>query len=187
MVAQSAGLPERLDYAPGSATYEQTVDVVVRRPGRYAVRVEGRAPRGIEPLGVPTIPAARKSGELRTRLFVQTLGGAGRAVFHDFPTGAGTPGMPADARAVITVGAADGAGRAEPFSAAGPPYGMELLAKPDVLEYDQGEGTGPAASFAAGLAAAAHTGGAAFSAWREALQVRPGGLLRVPPGWPRAR
>jgi hypothetical protein len=187
VVAQSAGLPERLDYTPGSATYEQTVDLVVRRPGRYAVRVEGRAPGGIEPAGVPTIPAARKSGELRTRLFVQTLGGAGRAVFHDFPTGAGTPGMPADARAVITVGAADGAGRAEPFSAAGPPYGMELLAKPDVLEYDQGEGTGPAASFAAGLAAAAHNGGAAFSAWREALQVRPGGLLRVPAGWPRRR
>jgi hypothetical protein len=187
VVAQSAGLPQRLDYSPRSATYEQTVELPVRRPGRYAIRVEGRAPAGIEPAGVPTIPAARKSGELRARLFVQTLGGAGRAVLHDYPTAAGTLGMPADARRVITVGAADGAGKAASFSAAGPPHGLELLAKPDVLEYDQGEGTGPAACFAAGLTAAAHGGGAAFSVWREALQVRPGGVLRVPAGWPAKR
>jgi hypothetical protein len=187
VVAQSAGLPQRLDRGPRSATYEQTVELPVRRPGRYAVRVEGRVPASIEPAGVPTIPAARKFGELRARVFVQTLGGAGRAVFHDFPTGAGTLGMPADARGVITVGAADGAGKAEPFSAAGPPYGLALLRKPDVLEYDQGEGTGPAACFAAGLTAAAHSGGVAFSAWCEALRARPGGVLRVPPGLPRRR
>jgi hypothetical protein len=185
VVAQSAGLPQRLDFGPRSATYEQTVELTVRRPGRYAVRVEGRAPAGIEPAGVPTIPASRRSGELWARVFVQTLGGSGRAVLHDFPTAAGTVGMPADARGVITVGAADGGGKAEPFSADGAPYGLGLLAKPDVLAFDQGEGTGPAACFAAGLTAAAHSGGAAFSAWREALQVRTGGLLRVPAGWPR--
>jgi hypothetical protein len=187
VVAQSAGLPQRLEYTPRSAVYEQTVELRVQRPGRYALRVEGRAPPGIEPAGVPTIPAARKSGELRARVFVQTLGGAGRALLHDYSTGAGTVGMPADARAVITVGAADGAGKAEPFSAAGPPYGLDLLTKPDVLAFDQGGGTAPAACFAAGLTAAAHSGGAACSAWREALQVRPGGLLRVPPGWPRVK
>jgi hypothetical protein len=181
VVTQSAGLPQRLDHGPRSATYEQTVELVARRPGRYAVRVEGRAPASIEPVGVPTIPAARKSGELWARLFVQTFGSAGRALLHDYPTAAGTVGMPADARGVVTVGAADVGGRAEPFSAAGPPHGLELLVKPDVLAFDQGEGTGPAACFAAGLAAAARSGGTALSAWCEALHTRPGGLLRVPP------
>jgi hypothetical protein len=186
VVAQSAGLPQRLEQTPHGAVYEQTVEVVVPRAGRYAVRVEGRPPEGTLPPEHPTIPGARKkSAELRVRLFVTTLAGPGRAVWSDFATDAGSVGVPGDARSAITVGAADAAGQRQPYSAGGPPFDLGLLAKPDVMTYDDGQGTGEAAAFAAGLAAAARSAAPSWAASLPALSDRPGGLLRVPPGWPR--
>ena len=126
------------------------------------MRIEGTAPTSTRPREDPTIPAARKTFELRPRLFVETLEGPGRVLLHDFVTEAGTLGMPADSRAVVTVGAADRHGLPQPYSAGGPPYDVALLAKPDVLAYDQVErtartrrrATGVATGFAAGVAAA---------------------------------
>ncbi len=155
--------------------------------GRYAVRIEGAAPPSTRPASEPTVPAARKSFELHPRLFVETLSGAGRVLLHDFVTEAGTLGMPADARSVITVGAADRRGLPQPYSAGGPPHDVALLAKPDVLAYDQVEGkdgaqgTGVATGFAAGIAAAARGMSAAQAAgWREGMGVEPGGVVHAP-------
>jgi hypothetical protein len=115
IVAQSAGLPQRLDHAPNMAVYEQTVEFVAKKAGRYAVRIEGRAPEGTLPRGEPALPGNKRMQELRVRLFVNALDGAGQATWADFATDVG--------------------------SAAGPPFNLHLLRKPEVLTYYEGEGT----------------------------------------------
>ncbi len=195
VVAQSVGLPARLEATPSSAVYEQTVELRVTKPGRYAVRVEGTAPTSTRSPQDPSIPAERKTFELRPRLFVETLEGPGRAVLKDSTT-QGAMGMPADSRAVVTVGAADHQGRPEPYSPGGTPRDGVLLLKPDVLAYDQVEsrgkdaaqGAGVATGFAAGVAAASHGAGATLATgWRQSMDVEPGGVLRVPGNWPSRR
>jgi len=193
VVALSVGQPARLEATPSSAVYEQTVELRVTKPGRYAVRIEGSAPTSTRSREDPSIPAARRTFELRPRLFVETLEGPGRVLLHDFTTEEGALGMPADSRNVITVGAADRQGRAEPYSAGGPPHDVALLAKPDVLAYDQVEaaskdaaqGVGVATGFAAGVAAV--TLGKSSARWRESLGIEPSGVVRVPDGWPARR
>jgi hypothetical protein len=197
VVAQSVGLPQRLDNQPAAATYEQSVEFTAEAGGRYVLRVEGRAPASIRPASAPTLPAAQRTSELRPRVFVETLSGGGRAILADFTTDrpgrdldGGSLGMPADAHRVITVGAADRTSKPEPYSAAGPPMNLELLPKPNVLAFDvpaeEGGpyGTSLATSFSAGLAASALSAGAPACKLLEALQVPPGGLLRVPDNWP---
>jgi hypothetical protein len=180
VVAESAGLPQRLVNSPTSATYEQTVEFTVSEPSRYAVRVEGRPPDGTRPANAPTLPFLKQSGEFRPRLFVTTLAGAGRAVFHDFPTATGSIGMPGDSRSVVTVGAA------RPYGATGPAFNLDLLPKPDLLAGDRDgeEGSaGLAASYAAGAAATVRSAGVSLGEWLTPLKVQPGGLLQVPTGW----
>jgi hypothetical protein len=180
IVEQSVGLPQRLEASGNSATYEIALEVQVKKAGRYAVRIEGRAPESIYPPGDPTLPFMRKQSELRVRLFVAPLDATGRAVFSDYVTAAGSIGMPGDARTAITVGAADARDQRQPYSAGGAPFNMELLAKPDVLSYDRGEGTVEAAAFAAGLTAIAPMVGRTPTACLQALHVPPGGILRLP-------
>lgn len=188
VVAQSVSLPEQLDSEPTAATYQQTIDFTVKEPGRYVLRVEGHVPPDIRPPGAPTLPILRRASEIRPRIFLQTLAGPGRAVFSDYAPAVGNLGMPADARAVIAVGAADLENRREPSSATGPPHDLELLPKPDVLAYDavqmggpgDADGTSLATGFAAGLAASARSAGAPGGRFLEAMQVLPGGVLRVP-------
>ena len=103
VVAQAVGEPARLEATPSSAVYEQTLEFRVTKPGRYAVRIEGFAPASTRPVDEPSIPAARKTFELRPRLFVETREGPGRVLLHDFTTTEGAMGMPADSRNVITV------------------------------------------------------------------------------------
>jgi len=86
MVAESAGVPQRLEVVANAATYEQIVQFKAARPGRYTVRVEGLAPTGIRPPNAPTLPALQTYVELRPRLYVETLAGAGRASWHDYAT-----------------------------------------------------------------------------------------------------
>lgn len=176
------GLPQRLDNREGFSTYEQTLEVVVPEAGRYAVRVEGKAPEGTRPPGLPTLPSLNRVGELRPRVFVNTLDGPGRAVFENFAT-AGAIGMPGDARQVLTVGAADTSDRQRPYSADGPAWNLDLLPKPSVLSYDGlglGEGTGVAAGFAAGLAASLRGENVPVGKFLHEVQAQPGGILRVP-------
>jgi hypothetical protein len=194
VIAQSVGEPARLEATPSSAVYEQTLELRVTKPGRYAVRIEGTAPAGTRPREDPTIPAARKTFELRPRLFVETLEGSGRVLLQDFTTEEGALGMPADSRNVITVGAADHQGRPEPYSAGGSPHDVALLSKPDVLAYDQietsgkdaAQGVGVATGFAAGFAADMR-GLTSLEPvrWRQSVGVPAGGVLRAPADWPR--
>jgi hypothetical protein len=190
VVAQSVGLPQRLDNAPASATYEQTVEFVVNAPGRYAVQVEGTVPPGIRPRGAASLPVRQREWDLRLRLFVETVDGAGRAVFRDFATAEGSIGTPGDARRAMTVGAASLDGSAAPASAPGPAFNLELLPKPNVLAYESAEGGGTslATGLAAGLAASAFSAGAVPETFdREMCGGRPGRVLRVPDGWPARR
>jgi hypothetical protein len=98
VVGQSAGLPQRLEHMPTGAVYEQTVEWVVKKAGRYAVRIEGKAPEGILPRGEPALPGQTRTAELRLRLFVSTLEGAGRAVWADHATDAAGAALPAAGR-----------------------------------------------------------------------------------------
>jgi hypothetical protein len=190
VVAQTAGLPQRLDNQPGSAVYEQTVEVLITQAGRYALQIEGRVPASIRPAGEPTVPARDRTWELRPRVFVQTVTGAGRAVFADFATTEGAVATPGDARRTITVGATDASGKALPESASGSAFGTELLPMPTVRSAAVNVGEGPApptslsAGFAAGLAASAISAGAPTDKLLRAWGTPPGAVLKVPEGWP---
>jgi hypothetical protein len=189
VAAQSAGLPQRIDNQPAWGTYEQTVEFTVKAAGRYAVRVEGRLPKGIRPPDFPS-PATQRSGELKARVFVETVAGEGRAVFTDFAPAMGVLGMPGDAHRVVTVGAVNLADQRQPYSAGGPPLGLELLPKPDVLAYDElglegaARGTSLATGFAAGLGAIAVGSGAPIGKFAQAMQPQPAAVLRIPKNCP---
>jgi hypothetical protein len=186
IVAQSVDAGQRLSAAANFATYEITLDVQIKQAGRYALRIGGRAPDSIYPPGDVTLPAMRKHSDMWIRLFVSPLDASGRAVFRDYVSAAGSLGMPADARTPIAVGAADLRGRRQAYSAGGAPLGMELLSKPDVLSFDDGEGTGQAAAFAAGLTALVPQAGHKPTTCLQNLHVPPGGVLRLPsPSEPR--
>jgi hypothetical protein len=191
VVARSEGLPQRLDIQPSSATYEQTVEFTVDAPGRYALRVEGRIPSSIRPPGEPVLAAMQKSWELWPRIFVQTADepsrATGRAVFLDYATAHGSIGVPGGARRVLTVGAADRAGRLQPYSATGPVHRVGLLPKPEVVAWDElplgvegspaAYGTSLASAFAAGLTASTLSAGTKASwLWQE-LHAQPARLL----------
>ncbi len=220
VVARSEPLPQRLDNQPTSSTYELLLEFPVDKAGRYAVRVErqrssqwellvdprngreavglvdGLTPTGIRPLGTNTLPALEKQWELRTRLFVETVDEAsvrqGRPVFLDFATARGTLGVPGDARAVVSVGAAGLDDKRRPYSADGAAANLDYLVKPDVLAYDAlrlgkeetgvAFGASLATPFAAGLAACLRSDGMRpADLWRY-LHQRPGGVLRAPAG-----
>jgi hypothetical protein len=182
IVAQSVDAGMRLSAMPNSGIYEITLDVQIKDAGRYAVAVGGIAPDTIYPPGDPTLPFMRKRSEMRVRLFVAPLDASGRAIFREYATAAGSLGMPADAQTAITVGAADLGNRRQPYSSGGAPFGLALLAKPDMLAYDQGEGTAESTAFAAGLAALIPLAGRSPAACLQNLQVPPGGVLRLPEG-----
>ncbi len=181
VVARSRSVAVRLDHQPGSTVYEQGLDYVIDKPGRYALRVEqppaarwilskfeerfifelrpGDTTTGIRPLGAPTLPGLQRTWELRPRLLVDVTGAArlqGRPVLADFTTKVGGIGMPGDARSAITVGAADLDGKPQPYSAAGPPPFVDLAAKPSIWAYDavrHGQGGAWGTSLSASFAA----------------------------------
>jgi hypothetical protein len=192
VVARSSGLPQRLVNRADSATYEQTVEFTVATPGPYALRVEGRVPASIRPVGVPTLPVLEQTWELWPRIFVNVLDEAsratGRAVFSDYAPDLGGVGTPAEAQGVLTTGAADPQGAARPYSARGTAIGLELLPKPNLLANDglslggagPAFGTGPASGLAAGTAAAAASAGTAPAQLWQLLHAEPGKALRLP-------
>lgn len=194
VMARSAGLPQRLNSRPDSATYEQFVEFTADVAGRYAVRLEGRTPGRTQPEEAPRLPALERNWELWPRLFVEVVDDgsrqAGRAIFHDSATDLGSLGTPAGARALLTVGAADLAGAARPYSGSGPPYRRALLGKPNLLAPDrfplglggnaQLYGGSLSAPFAAGLTATALSAGTPPPAWQRFLETTAGRMPRVP-------
>jgi hypothetical protein len=188
VVAQSVGLPQRIDNQPNSAVYEQTVEFDVPQDGRYALRVElkGGVPNTIRPAGEPTLPKFNKSWELRPRIFVETLQGAGRAVFLDYATAGASPGMPGSAQTAITVESADKQVAADKKS-----QRDNLYVKPDLLSFhpfgggaDLAESSdGPVVGFAAGWAATARSAGAPAINFQQSLGIPPGESLGIPADW----
>lgn len=195
VVARSDGVPLRLDNGPSNAAYEQTVEFSVASPGRYALRVEGRVPATIRPPGEPSLPSLQKTWELRPRLFVRVLDDAvrvtGRALLADYATDQGNLGVPADAHAVISVGAVNASSRPEPYSSTGSAFDQALRPRPDSFSFDElslgvepgkaATGTSLAAAFAGGAAAAALSAGVPADGLWFAIHRQPGGLLRIRP------
>jgi hypothetical protein len=194
LVARSQGLPLRIENLPDSTTYEQVVEFSVSTPGRFALRVEGQVHPGIRPASTPTIPGIERSWELRSRIFVEAADESsrltGRPIWLDYATDLGTIGVPGDAHGLVTVGAADNAGKPEVFSSPGPPLGLELLIKPDVLASDRlrvESGAGPIAygsglstAFAAGQAATWLSSGMPLERARALLHWEQGKFFRLP-------
>jgi hypothetical protein len=196
VVARSDGVPFRLDNQPTSAAYEQTVEFAVPSPGRYALRVEGRVPATIRPASTPTLPAAQTNWELRPRLFVRLLDESvrspGRVLLADYATAQGNAGVPADAHAVLSVGALNNSGRPEAYSSIGSAFNQALRSRPDLYTFDElslgvesanaGAGTGIATAFAAGTVASALSAGIPPGSLVSGICRHPGGLLHIPLG-----
>jgi hypothetical protein len=201
VVARSEGVPLRIDNQPTNAVYEQTVEFTVASPGHYALRVEGRVPATIRPPNAPTLPTLQKAWELRPRLFVRTLNESvqspGRVLFGDYATEQGNPGMPADAHALLSVGAVNRSGRPQTYSAIGPVFNQALRPQPVVYTFDElslgvesnvaDAGTGLAASFAAGTAASALSAGVPPSSLLMGMCRHPGGPLQIRPAGPEGK
>jgi hypothetical protein len=217
LVARTTGWAERIEHLPGGSVYELVLEAPLEKAGRYAVRIEKQVstkwrftehpvrkspmfqllenltPTGIRPLGAPTLPALEKNWELRPRVFVEVIDDAnrmrGRAVFADYSTEAGGIGLPADARNVISVGAANFKHQPQPYSALGSPAGMEMARRPWLYAYDELElagggafGSSVANAFAAGIAAAMLSGPLTREQVVQILRAQEGQVLRVPVG-----
>lgn len=195
VVARAAGLPLRVNVQDDCATYEQVLEFTVENPGRYALRIEGKAPIGNKPPGAATLPEQQRSGELRPRVYLDVTDtesrASGRPVFQDYASNEGDIAMPADAQRVVSVGASDRYTLARPYSAAGPAANLDLqpkpnLVAPDGLELEPGKavhGTGVSAAFAGGLAASLLSNGAPPLAVRNALPAPGENLFAVPERW----
>ena len=217
LIARTGAWPQRLEHLPSGSVYEHVLEVPLAEAGRYAIRVEkqvdtqwlfvqhperktpafallqGLTPTGIRPLGAPTLPALEKTWDLRMRAFVEVLDDTnrlqGRAVFTDFPTDAGSIGIPVDARNVISVGAASFDHKPQPYSTFGSPMGMELAKRPWLYAYDELDlagggayGTSIANAFAAGTTAAMLSGKLTRTDVLQMLRAQEGQVLRVPLG-----
>src|SRR5262249_45481641 len=188
LVAESTGLPQRVANEPGASTFEHVAEFTVDEASRYALRIEGTLPRGTEPRGAATLPATRQVGEIRPRLYVETLDGDGRVVLQSYATQMGTIGTPGDALRALTVGAVAPSGQTKGYSTEGSPMNMELTMKPDLRAEDrlgvEGAknvgGTGLSAAFAAGHAAALLSGGKTPECVRQELRARAGRMRPVP-------
>jgi hypothetical protein len=174
VIAESTALPQLLEQGPSAATYEHLIQVRLPQGGRYVVRIEGQAPTSTRPVDAPTIPIARRVGEVRPRLFVETLEGAGRALWHDHVSEGAGLGIPGDALRVITVGSANQAQRRS-FTAPDNPL---PACKPDLVAEDQ-INPNQAVSFAAGMAALLPHTHISASAWLKQMQQQSGQALRV--------
>ncbi|HEV3080674.1 MAG TPA: hypothetical protein VGY66_12880 [Gemmataceae bacterium] len=192
VLARSVDLPQRISNEPDTAMYEQTVELAVDTPGRFALRIEGKVPASIQPTGLPSLPGMNIAWELRPRVFVNVLDEAarasGRVVFSDYATEAGNPGMPADAQGVISVGAADFSGKPRLYTALGAVFGQELQTRPNLFSFDalalpapaarSSSGANLANAFAAGVTASAI--GAGYAEFIQGLKAEKGRLLRSP-------
>ncbi len=218
VVAQSSGLPQRLDNRPTRSIYEQTLEFTVDQPGRYAVRIERQLPTawelredkdgrpvlhreeglvatGIRPPKTVSLPGMEKTWELRTRLLAHVVDEPhrlmGRPIWRDYATQIGTLGIPADARAVNTIGAANFDDKTQSYSPTGPPANLDLYRHPPLLAYDAlqigPEGTGGAygtsvsACFAAGMAASLLSSGMSPPDLHKHLNRQRGKVLKVLP------
>lgn len=186
-VAVSAGPALRIHNRADAATYEVSLEYTAEAAAPYALYIEGRPP-----VAIGQIKGKERRGEFRPRILLDAVNpesrAAGRPIFLDYSSHQGTIGTPGDAQSAFTVGAADAANQPRPTTAPGPALGLELLAKPNFLSYDNlpiagaaAPGSRLAASFAAGLTASVLSNGTTVDALRRYLADRPEGVLVVPP------
>jgi hypothetical protein len=126
-------------------------------------------------------------------LFVEAAephGLQGRPVFADFATDAGSVGVPADSRGVVSVGAVDSSDRPHPASALGPPANLDGVRRPNIFSYADIQpgtknggayGTSLATSFAAGSTAVLLSSGSSPSVVEQFLQRQNGVILHLAP------
>jgi hypothetical protein len=192
VIARSTKLPQMIERTPNLATYETVIEFTAESAGRYALRLEGMTPSTTWPADVPSIPAQRRKWEPRARIFVEASGATnGRPVIADFPSQFGGLGTPGDALVPRTVGAANARGDVQPYSAAGPNVGRDLLSKPRFIAYDElplpggvsSGGTAVSTGFAGGMAASMLSAGVSAGPELNWLFIPPGGLLVVPEVW----
>lgn len=217
LVARTLGQAQRIEHLPRASVYEHVLETTVEKGGRCAVRIEKQVstqwrmiphpirkspmfdllkdltPTGIRPLGAPTLTALEKNWDLQPRLFVEVIDEAnrvhGRAVLADYWTDGGSIGIPADARNVISVGAASFKDEPQPYSAFGSPAGSELARRPWLYAYDELDlagggafGTSVANAFAAGTVAAMLSAELPREELFKMLRAQEGRVLRVPIG-----
>jgi hypothetical protein len=189
LVAESEGLPARLQIDSTFGVYEHSLELTLPAAGRYAVRLEGRVPAIVRPSTVPTLSSQTVHWELRPRLLVESADGRGRFALADFASENGGVSVPADGRSVVAVGAADRNGKRQPYSAAGAGPQTQLLTKPDLLASDALpspagapplQGSSLSASWTAGWAARLLSNGMAPASFPRGLGIAPGGLIAVP-------
>lgn len=88
-VARTTAWPDRLQNAPRWAQYQDLLRFQVQQPGRYAIRIEGRAPTSTLPAG--TAELVQERSELKPKLVVDVADPAsrqkGRVVLETFTTG----------------------------------------------------------------------------------------------------
>lgn len=190
LIAESEGQPERLQVEPHFGVYEHSLEITLPADGRYAVRLEARVPKRIRPASVPTLETQEVRWDLRPRLFVASADGTADMTLGDFAAADAGVAVPADARGVVAVGAADRTGKPMPYSASGAGPNALLAIKPDLLAPatmpafgDDGPaatGTALSASFAAGLAASLRSSGFPASGFPSLLRLPPGSPVIVP-------
>ncbi len=192
LIAESEGLPERLQIDPNFGIYEHSLELTLPADGRYALRVEGSLPKSLRPLTVPTLEAQMIRWELRPRLFVESADGKGRLRLLDYRSPTGGVPAPADARSVVTVGAAGPDGKARAFSSAGAGPLTELADKPTLLAPDflpkwhddtESRGTNLATAYAAGLTASLLSAGVKAGQLPGAVVSTPGGVIAISESW----
>lgn len=162
IVAETLNHPVRIAVDAGSAVYEQVIELTADAAARLALRVEGKATPTMRPPGTLELASDRRNGELKLRLFIETLEGEGRVVFDHYATRSGEIGVPADAARAFTVGAVDVKGKERSYSTLGAPFGVELSRRPELSTFDRlgldgaknVGGSGMAAGLVGGCAAA---------------------------------
>jgi hypothetical protein len=88
-VARTTSWPDRLENAPRWAQYQALLRFQVQQPGRYAIRIEGRAPTSTLPAG--TAELVQERSEIKPKLVIDVADPASRqkgsAVLETFRTG----------------------------------------------------------------------------------------------------
>ena len=193
VVTRSAELPQMLARGIGWASFEQIIEFTTDSAGVFAVRLEGRAAASTVAPEVPTIPAAKKRSEICPRMTISVSDAAsreaGRPVF-EIASELGGIGTMGDAYGSTVVGAANGEGRMQPYSAIGSVPSLSLVNRPRMLgpdEFNFGEsparGTAVATSFVGGSVAAMLSAGAPPSSNLNWLNLPPNGEFVVPGAW----
>ena len=138
-------------------------------------------------------PAARKRGEIFPRMTVSVMDApsktSGRPVF-EIVTSLGGIGSPGDAHSAIVIGAANGSGENQPYSAVGSVPTLSLVNRPRMLVPDEfafngvsARGTAQSNGFMAGTLASILSAGAPQSADLKWLCQPQGGAFTVPNTW----